>query len=158
MSNIDNLLKLKGHNVHVKWVRPVKVRKNQTVYFKETSGKFSAGFPYDNMALVEAMRETGELPEENSGLPWGHWINYPYLIGHQGKVYIRLYPPSEDRTPLQQYRKSTPKVRFLTADGVEVAPDTVKAAALASEFPKDKKRLLCMTILADNIVQIGKDE
>ncbi len=158
MSNIDNLLKLKGQNVVVRWVRPVKVRKNQTVYFKETSGKFSAGFPYDNMALVQQARENGDLPEENAGLPWGHWINYPYLIGHQGKVYIRLYPCSENRSTDEKVKKSIPKVRFLTADGVEVTPDTVKAAALASEFPEDKKRPLCMTILADHIVQIGKDE
>jgi hypothetical protein len=73
-------------------------------------------------------------------------------------VYIRLYPCSENRSTDEKVKKSIPKVRFLTADGVEVTPDTVKAAALASEFPEDKKRTLCMTILTDHIVQIGKDE
>lgn len=149
---------LKGQNIRVKWVRPVKVKKGQTVYFKETSGKFSAGFPYDNMGKVQEGRENGELPSENAGLPWGHWMDFPYLIGHKGKIYIRLYPPSENRSMKENVKKSIPKVRFLTADGVEVSPEVVKAAALASEFPKEKTEPLCFTVDADNIVEIGANK
>jgi len=155
MNNIDSLLTLKGQNVRVKWVRPVKVKKGQTVFFKETSGKFSAGIDYENMAKVEEGRDNGDLPSENAGLPWGHWINFPYIIGHKGKTYVRLYPPSENRSTKENVKKSIPKVRFLTADGVEVSPEVVKAVALASEFPKEKTEVLCFTVDADNIVEIG---
>ena len=43
----------------------------------------------------------------------------------------------------------------MTADGVEVSPEVVKAVALASEFPKEKTEALCFTVDADNIVEIG---
>ena len=95
MNNIEAFKTLKGQNVRVKWVRPVKVKKGQTVYFKETSGKFAAGIDYENMVKVQQGRDNGELPSENAGLPWGHWMDFPYLIGHKGKTYVRLYPPSE---------------------------------------------------------------
>ena len=158
MNNIEAFKTLKGQNVRVKWVRPVKVKKGQTVFFKETSGKFSAGIDYENMAKVEEGRDNGDLPSENAGLPWGHWINFPYIIGHKGKTYVRLYPPSENRSIKENVKKSIPKVRFLTADGVEVSPEVVKAVALASEFPKEKTEALCFTIDADNIVEIGPNK
>jgi hypothetical protein len=155
MNNIEAFKTLKGQNVRVKWVRAVKVKKGQTVYFKETSGKFSAGIDYENMVKVQQGRDNGELPSENASLPWGHWMDFPYLIGHKGKTYVRLYPPSENRSIKENVKKSIPKVRFLTADGVEVSPEVVKAVALASEFPKEKTEALCFTVDADNIVEIG---
>ena len=125
------------------------------MYVSVASGKFAAGIDYENMAKVEEGRDNGDLPSENAGLPWGHWINFPYIIGHKGKTYVRLYPPSENRSIKENVKKSIPKVRFLTADGVEVSPEVVKAVALASEFPKEKTEVLCFTVDADNIVEIG---
>ena len=43
------------------------------------------------MFQTKRKRREGELPRENQGLPWGEWMEYPYLIRHKGKHYLRLY-------------------------------------------------------------------
>jgi len=72
----------KGANIIVEWVREAKT-------FKGVSEKITKsvrmvgrmGIDYDNMASVQAKRESGELPAENQGLKWGFWVTFPYLIG-----------------------------------------------------------------------------
>lgn len=50
---------------------------------KESTATVMTGVEYQGLA-VNNDRETGALP-------WGEWLMYPYIIGHKGSEYARLY-------------------------------------------------------------------
>jgi hypothetical protein len=56
---------------------------------KVTFGVFRAGINYANMATVKAGIAAGER-DEVGPLPWGEWVNFPYVITHKGHTYLRL--------------------------------------------------------------------
>jgi hypothetical protein len=139
----------KGANLSAIVVKTLKTKvsykdKNIT---KKTKLVIRGGIDYDNMSVVKEGREDGSLPEENAGLPWGEWAEFPLHITHKGTDYARMYPASGlSFKPVVQY--------FL--DGVEVDKDSIKEFCLASEFPKpDDKEPLCFTIKAENIQEIA---
>ncbi len=51
---------------------------------KVTSIVIRGGVEYDNQKVVMEGRDDGTLPEENAGLPWGQWVEYPFHIEHKG--------------------------------------------------------------------------
>lgn len=135
-----------GTHVSVSWQKNLKVRAGVNhVVSKRVKGVFRAGINYDNKADVQAARESGMLPKENAGLPWGQWVQFPYHIGHKGKDYVRLYPASMNLSMTVEY--------FI--DGNSASAEDCKALCLASEFRNDKEKPLCLTVAADNIIQIG---
>lgn len=155
--NAERFLELKGQNIRVKYVRPVKMKKDKPQYLKEVIGVFCAGKKYDNQKSVQEKRESGELPPVNLGLPWGIWELFPYIISHKGKKYLRFYPATLKDKETQKSVSSKAQVRYLTFDGKEVSEDIVKKDAQASEFGKEED-FNCMTICSDHIIQIGKDD
>ena len=121
---LDTLLSRKGQIVTVKTQRPVKMKKGQPQVMKASEFQCRVGVNYDNIQAVKDKRESGELPKENAGLPWGEWALFPYVIHHKGEYYVRC-------TVLNNgFRKPA----VYTIDGAVVDKEAVKAMALASEF------------------------
>jgi hypothetical protein len=121
----------KGANIILEWVRPAKVKKAAQGDNIEKHVRMVGrmGIEYDAMKSTVERRESGEAPAENAGLPWGEWLEYPYLIQHKGKVYLRLYVGTS--------RKVTPKVEW-TRNGQPVSREDIESALLASEKSERK--------------------
>lgn len=135
-----------GTHVSVSWEKKLKVRAGVLqVVSKRVKGVFRAGITYDNKTDVQAAREAGLLPAENTGLPWGQWIQFPYHIQHKGKDYVRLYPASMELPMTVEY--------FI--DGKPATAEECKPLCLSSEFKADKEKPLCLTVSAENINQIA---
>lgn len=139
------LMSVKGGFVGMSWERPCKLRaafKSLNIV-KRVSCVGRVGLDHDNRAAVQAARESGELPSQNTGLPWGQWLLAPYFIVHNGGLYVRLYP----------VEGSAPKATFLH-DGNEVAKETLTAYLLASEFTELDSAIGCMTLKAENLRRV----
>lgn len=121
---LDILLSRKGQIVTVKTQRPVKMKKGQPAVMKTSEFQCRVGVNYDNIKAVQDKRESGELPKENAGLPWGEWALFPYVIQHKGEYYVRC-------TVLNNGFRKAP---VYTMDGIVVDKAAVQAIALASEF------------------------
>lgn len=135
----------KGANLSAVWVRQMATRKGiEDVVEKRVEIVVRGGVEYDNLSRVQERRESGELPSENSGLPWGEWVQYPFHIKHKGVDYVRMYPASG--------LHFIPKTTYLL-NGVEVTRDTVEPMCLAKEFSRTESPE-CYTIKADNLVSI----
>ena len=134
----------KGSFHTMRWSKSLKTRKgiqgiNVT---KETVATVRFGVGYDNMKAVQVKRENGILPEQNQGLPWGTWKQYPYTIEHKGNTYIRaaLTPNANIKTV---YR----------LNGVEVDKETLANIVLKSEL-ESRKGNDVLAVNTDNIIEI----
>ena len=129
MSNalLNKLLERKGQIATFTTERPLKVRKNEPAITKTSTFQARVGVDYDNIQAVQDKRASGELPEENAGLPWGTWAVFPYIIEHKGESYFRCTRIRNNFIPKTVY----------TRDGVVISKEEAKAAALASEFKED---------------------
>ena len=137
----------KGANIIVSWERPAKTKKSfQGIVNKQVRMVGRIGVQYDNLKAVKEKRESGELPAENQGLAWGQFLVYPYLIGHKGKEYLRLY-------------HGTSKIPYNTAkffvDGTEVEKSAIEDILLASE--KIPCQGDCFVVQLDYITQIHSE-
>jgi hypothetical protein len=147
IADITNILSTrKGANLSAIIGKELKTRKGITdCVEKLTSIVIRGGIDYDNQALVKEGREDGSLPEENAGLPWGQWVNFPYHIEHKGTDYVRFYSASGlPFIPKTEY--------FLNGEMVDKA--TIQPLCLASEFPNRQDAPLAMTIKAENVKAI----
>ena len=136
--------KAKGQFSNMKWHKELKTRKGVAdVVTKESNAVVRFGVEYDNIADVKEMRENGELPSENQGLPWGVWKQYPYTIEHKGNEYLRCATVNNTKVHTQYFRNGNP---ISKAEAEEIC--------LKSEFPTNDKALEIMTINMDNIDEI----
>lgn len=123
-SVLNRALGRKGRFIGVLWNRPLKTRKGiASMVTKEVRCVARIGIDYDAQATVQAGRESGELPAENAGLPWGKWAQFPYLIEHKDSLYLRLYP----------VKTSHPKVIY-RLNGQIARKEEIEQLCLASEF------------------------
>jgi len=119
------LLTRKGQIVTVHARREMKTRKAVvSTVEKESVFQAQVGVDYDNKARVIEKRESGELPTENAGLPWGQWVQFPYVIEHKGNFYFRFSVVRNNFIPSVKY--------FI--DGVETTKEQITPLCLASEF------------------------
>jgi hypothetical protein len=87
----------KGQFIRLKWRRNVTLAakfKRDHLVEKETEVTARTGIAYDNLATVQAGRESGELPAENAGLQKNmKWKHFPWVIEHEvtGMEYARIY-------------------------------------------------------------------
>lgn len=135
----------KGQNLSAVITKSLKTKKAHAGNKVEKITKLviRGGVEYDNMGVVKEGRENGDLPEQNAGLPWGEWAEYPLHITHKGTDYARFYPASGI--------KFAPHVEYFL-NGVQVDKATIEPLVLASEMPKAKEEEpLCFTIKADNV-------
>jgi hypothetical protein len=122
---IAYLLSRKGQIVTITACRSCKTRKGvSSVVTKRSTFQSQVGVDYNSKAIVQAKRESGELPSEPQPLPWGQWEVFPYVIEHKGKRYFRLYNVRNDFVPAVQY--------YL--DGIPVSKSVIAPLCLASEF------------------------
>lgn len=121
---LDTLMSRKGQIVTLVTQRPLKVRKNQEAITKTSEFQCRVGVNYDNIKAVQEKRAEGQLPAENAGLPWGEWVDFPYVIGHKGEYYVRC----------TMLRNAFRKAPTFTRGGVEISKEEAQVAALASEF------------------------
>ena len=143
---VARLVTLKGQFVVLSTTRDVKVRKGiMGNYEKHSVFTCRIGVDYDNISVVKEKRETGELPSENAGLPWGSWLIFPYIIAHKGNHYVRC--TSVNGNPL-----CVPKVKY-TRDGVDIPEEMVRQVALAQEFREDERDVF--TIKVESITHIN---
>lgn len=144
----------KGANLKATWGKTLKTRKDARGFKVEkiTSMVVRGGINYDNMAVVQEGRENGNLPSQNSGLPWGTWAEFPLHIEHKGTDYARFYPASGINVATGG--EFVPEVTYLV-DGIKVTKCEAKALCLASEFPSREEKPLCFTIKADNVLTLG---
>lgn len=134
----------KGSFHTMRWSKELKTRKGiQGISVtKETVATVRFGVGYDNMKAVQVKRENGILPEQNQGLPWGTWKQYPYTIEHKGNTYIRaaLTPNANIKTV---YR----------LNGVEVDKETLANIVLKSELESGKGNDV-LAVNTDNVIEI----
>lgn len=137
----------KGANIVLEWTRDAKTRKG-------TAGKVEKhvrmvgriGVEYDNLNDVQEKRESGELPPVNQGLPWGEWEEYPFLIAHKGKHYLRMYKGTSV--------VHVPKVEW-RLNGQPVPREMVEPFLLASETAE--KEGDCFTCSVENLERVWKE-
>jgi hypothetical protein len=138
----------KGQNLSAVIGKSLKTKKDHAGNKVEKITKLviRGGVDYENMGVVQEGRESGDLPSENTGLPWGEWSEFPLHITHKGSDYARFYPASGiDFTPKVEY--------FL--NGVSVDKSVIEPLVLASELPKpNDEKPLCFTIKAENVRDI----
>lgn len=123
-SNLATFLSRKGGIVTVKTQRALKVRKGQAAILKISEFQARVGVKYDNIAVVQEKRASGDLPAVNAGLPWGEWDVPNYTIKHKDELYVRC-------TSLDTNFKRAP---IFIRDGAVITAEEAKIASLASEF------------------------
>ena len=146
LATVQNVLAMtpKGANIVLEWTRTVKTRKGVTdTILKSVRMVGRVGVEYDNFRAVQDKRDTGELPAENAGLPWGRWEVYPYLIEHNGKRYVRLYNGTS--------KLIQPKAEF-TLNGQPVKRDEIASKLLAIELAE--KSGDCFTCKVEDMTRI----
>jgi hypothetical protein len=146
MNILDTFLSKRGQFLSVVWQRLAKVHKScvEVIEKRVVAHSIRAGVVYDNMANVQDKRESGELPAENAGLPWGVWFLFPHVIEHKGGYYFRF--------------ALNPGVsKFETTwllNGVEVSRDSIVHLLLASELREDEMPDV-ITVKAQDIVSMS---
>lgn len=145
---LARIMARKGQFVSVLWFRQLKARKGMdSIVTKEVRTTVRAGLDYDKRDAVQSARETGELPAVNSGLPWGEWLVFPYVIAHRGAFYVRLYPVLRaDGSP----RKC--KVIY-RENGRICSRERAQTVCLASEF-SETSAVTCYTLRLENLVRV----
>jgi len=98
---VNKILAAKGQFLGALWTRQMKTNSGVLATVTKTVRTVvQVGVNYDNRQVVQALRNTGDLPYTNQGLPWGKWEIFPYVISHKGEQYVRLYPVrNEDGAP-----------------------------------------------------------
>ena len=143
MNILNTLLEKRGQFSRAVWERDCKVRSGAPLIRKKTVATIRSGISYDNIANVQEMRKSGELPSRNQGLAWGNWEIYPFLIKHRDTRYVRLYPVNGE---------STSKVTYLM-DNNEVEFSDIEQYLKAEE--KREQSRICFTVKLDDILEFS---
>ncbi len=147
---ITQLLSRKGQNTKISWKSKIKpAAKFKTVSIeKVVTAVVRSGIDFQNLSSVKSEIESGERTEVNS-LPWGKWEQFPYIISHNDKKYVRLYPASS--------ANQIPKTRYFV-DGKEVTKSKVLQYLTAGKVKEltEAREVKCFTVTEDNILSIEK--
>lgn len=143
---VDALKAHKGQHVPAIWQRTAKVFADcPLVIVKRTTAYVRAGIDYSNLALVREGIENGTRGPVQS-LKWGTWAQFPFIIAHKAKEYVRLYPAV--------FANLTPTVEWFI-DGRPATYADVEPYLLASEKRDSEEEVTCFTVCADNVLSIG---
>ena len=112
---------------------------------KIISGTFRAGINFANLSSVKegiANQERGPVQE----LPWGEWLQFPYLIKHKDTTYVRLYPTANCKL----------HATYLV-NGIEVNKETFMKHLTPSEQAKMLKgeQPECITVKANSLIALA---
>ena len=156
-NSLATFLSRRGQIVSVAWARQMAVPKGATVSVeKHVSTQARAGVNYDNISKVQDKRESGELPAQNAGLPWGHWHTvagvslFPHVIAHTPKGqsvekhYLRFATLAGVRAVTRYY-----------ANGQEISEARARELTLAKEWRDESGPLDVYTVAAENVISIS---
>jgi len=124
-------------------VKPAATYKD-VVLEKIISSKYRAGIQFKNLKSVQDAIEAGER-DEVQPLRWGKWKQYPYVIEHKEKEYIRLYPSTNSDNGMEVKYK---------VNGQEVPRSTFNSYLKPSDLNKQGTAPECYYIALDNILEI----
>ncbi len=151
MNSIDIVKTLKNHkgqHIQACWRRQAKTRKGVSGIEKQTCAYVRSGIDYANLGVVKQGIASGERGDVQP-LPWGNWLEFPFLIEHKGEHYVRLYPAS--------FQNLKPSVQWFR-DGNPVELADIKESLLASEYTTySDNEPVCFTIRANDVVFIGSE-
>lgn len=145
---VATLVHAKGQFSSATWkstVKPAAQFKDLEIN-KITTAVVRSGIDYSNLKSVKEGIANDER-EAVGELPWGQWLDFPYIIGHNNKKYVRLYP---SKAP-----NHVPKVKYFV-NGKE----TPKANVLHFLTPSARQRMEqptaneCFTLNVDNILDV----
>jgi hypothetical protein len=145
---IEQIESRKGRHVLVTWQRVAKSFKGCSLLIvKRTSAWVRSGIEYGNLGVVkEAIALDLRGPVEP--LPWGEWVKYPFIIGHKGMEYVRLYSASFDNL--------VPQVEW-SINGRPSTYESVEQYLLSSERRKgEDDKPLCFTVKAESVIAIAE--
>lgn len=108
----------------------------------------TAGTEFANRKDVREAIESGERGEVGP-LPWGEWIQHPFVIGHKGQEYVRLFPPTDAQ--LAHFNLS-PQVEFI-ANGATISRE--RAIEYCGAKAQSHQSTGVFAVNAANIVSIG---
>lgn len=135
-----------GRFISTVWKRQAKTRKGfDGVIEKQTAANgLQWGVGYDNKAVIQEKRETGELPAVNAGLNGMEWVSYPKILRgvKSGKLCVRFH--------------LTKKTRFAVnwlLNGKRVSKETIEKHLLASELFSSGK-LDAINVSVDSILAV----
>jgi len=145
---IAKLLNAKGQNSTAKWQSVVKTSASfkHLNITKITSAVVRSGIDFQNLKSTKDAIENG-TKEANGELPWGKWLSFPHIIGHNNKEYVRLYPSSDIN--------HIPKVSYFV-DGISTPKAEILQYLTASTAKKmlEAKTPECFTLTSTNVLDI----
>lgn len=145
-SQVESIVKSKGKGqfTNISWGKELKTLKGiDDKVEKIAKAVVRFGVEYDNIQDVKAMRENGQLPSENQGLPWGVWSDYPYFVENKGKDYLRCSTVNNTKIQVQYYKNGKP-----------ISRQDAEQICLKSEFNKASGAMEIFTVSVDNIIEI----
>lgn len=139
-------LACQGQFASLDYMRPMKLRaahKGAGELSKVVYGRaVQVGADYNKRARTIEAREAGAAPSEPQGLPWGRWVDFPYLIEHKGAYYLRFYDAGRDK------RQAAVGYYF---DGAEISEGRARELAPVSEF---KPSPLCFVVREEHVLDV----
>ena len=148
---INKILSSKGQFVKAVWKSnptPAAAHKKAGIVLeKKTSAVCRAGINFANLSSVKLGIENEERGEVQE-LPWGEWLQFPYVIEHKESLYLRLYP-SDTKSNTIYY-----------VNGEVVEKDTFASYLTPSESAKlySGEKPECFTVKRDNILSTEEFE
>lgn len=153
-SLIESIKTCKGQFIRASYKTTVKTaaKHKDVTIIKTVEGVFKTGIDYSNLSAVKEGIASGERGEVQ-GLAWGEWLEFPWVIGHKGAEYLRLYPVP-NVFPKSEYTISD-RIANWPATKEEVAQYLTPADAnkLLNPDPNDKPQVITKKI--DDIDIIG---
>jgi len=145
---IQQIESRRGQHVLVTWQRVAKTLKGASslLIVKRTSAWVRSGINYANLGEVKEGIADGTRGEVQP-LPWGEWIQFPFIIGHKGMEYVRLYPATFDNL--------VPSVEW-SINGRPATYEAVEPYVQSSEKRKSEDdKPLCFTVKAESVISIA---
>lgn len=137
MINLSEFLARKGQIVQLRYRKDCG---NNLIKFVSMQARI--GLAYDNQRKVQSGRACGDLPPENTGLPWGTWEFFPYTILHQGNRYLRFYP----------FHSTVPNRTEFFLNGEQISRE--QAQVIAPQEFRESNPYRCLTIREFNVLAV----
>lgn len=145
MQEFEKFFDNKGNFISVEFESPKKpaaAHKDKTLV-KKAKGVFRAGIDFSNLKEVKEGIANGERGEVQ-GLKWGSWLKFPYLIEHNGEVYVRLYPTANCKIEVEY-----------NVNGEKTTKEVFNSFLRPSDIAESGEVPQCLTIKASNIKKLG---
>lgn len=117
-----------------------------TIIDKVTEMTVISGVSFENRRDIREAIESGERGAVQP-LAWGTWKQFPFVIEHKGKDYLRLYLPSKAQIEAGFFR---PTVVKFYANGAEISREQAITLCGSKAQAKENEQGV-MTCKAENL-------